>query len=674
VKGVNTSLLLILIGLVVGIALGSLYKFSINSILLAQAATFIFFGLIHFRHRQKKSFLSGMAALLLFASTGFLIYTISNPLLVKQHYLNVNHANNKNNFVFELEEQLPPGNAQARFTAQMLRVNDKIATGKVLLSIPKDSSINSNDFSIGTIIYVKTSLQTEFPLQAPYQFDYGKYLRNKGIFGQIRLEHGLFINLPQKEIASKLSTYQIRSYLKSKLNHYDLSPDSRAITYALLLGERQDLSPQLRQNYVDAGVIYILAVSGLHVGILMLLVQFLLKPLGNARKTRLFRLIIVIVAIWLFAILTGLSPSVLRAATMFTFLQIGLVYGQRRSGYNALIASALLLLLINPRLLFEVGFQLSYAAVFFIMWLYPKIEVLWVPKNKILRYYWQLVCVSLAAQLGVLPLSLYYFHQFPGLFLVANLVVLPFLGFILMYGILILSLSALNLLPDFLIKIYDFTLQLLNSFIELISQADPFIFRNIYFPLILIPVLYLLTFCLGRLIQKINYKNLSRFLIVCVLLPLTLLALKLKQNEQFYILNTYRSTSLAQVKGSNNLLLYLNDEKTDISKISNGFMENLQIKEVRTKSLESIYNTPDRPLLVVDSLAIYQLKELQPGYILLTQSPKINLDRLLQLFPNATIIADASNYRSYVKRWEETCKKREIPFHNTYEKGFYKID
>ena len=223
-------------------------------------------------------------------------------------------------------------------------------------------------------------------------------------------------------------------------------------------------------------------------------------------------------------------------------------------------------------------------------------------------------------------------------------------------------------------KIYDFTLQLLNSFIELISQADPFIFRNIYFPLILIPVLYLLTFSLGRLIQKINYKNLSRFLIVCALLPLTLLALKLKQNEQFYILNTYRSTSLAQVKGSNNLLLYLNDEKTDISKISNGFMENLQIKEIRTKSLESIYNTPDRPLLVVDSLAIYQLKELQPGYILLTQSPKINLDRLMQLFPNATIIADASNYRSYVKRWEETCKKREIPFHNTYEKGFYKID
>tara|TARA_B100001146_G_scaffold224158_1_gene241112 strand:+ start:47864 stop:49888 length:2025 start_codon:yes stop_codon:yes gene_type:complete len=674
VKGLNTSLLLILIGLVVGIALGSLYKFSLNSILLAQAATFIFFGLIHFRHRQKKSCLSGMAALLLFASTGFLIYTISNPLLAKQHYLNVNHANSKNNFVFELEEQLPPGNAQARFTAQMLRVNDKIATGKVLLSIPKDSSINSNDFSIGTIIYVKTSLQTEFPLQAPYQFDYGKYLRNKGIFGQIRLEPGLFINLPQKEIASKLSTYQIRSYLKSKLNHYDLSPDSRAITYALLLGERQDLSPQLRQNYVDAGVIHILAVSGLHVGILMLLVQFLLKPLGNARKTRLLRLIIVIVAIWLFAILTGLSPSVLRAATMFTFLQIGLVYGQRRSGYNALIASALILLLINPRLLFEVGFQLSYAAVSFIMWLYPKIEVLWVPKNKILRYYWQLVCVSLAAQLGVLPLSLYYFHQFPGLFLVANLVVLPFLGFILMYGILILSLSALNLLPDFLMKIYDFTLQLLNSFIELISQADPFIFRNIYFPLILIPVLYLLTFSLGRLIQKINYKNLSRFLIVCALLPLTLLALKLKQNEQFYILNTYRSTSLAQVKGSNNLLLYLNDEKTDISKISNGFMENLQIKEIRTKSLESIYNTPDRPLLVVDSLAIYQLKELQPGYILLTQSPKINLDRLMQLFPNATIIADASNYRSYVKRWEETCKKREIPFHNTYEKGFYKID
>ncbi|PHQ28173.1 ComEC/Rec2 family competence protein [Leeuwenhoekiella nanhaiensis] len=673
-KGLNTSLLLILAGLIVGIVSGKLHSFSLSSILLAQATAFIFFLLIHLIFLRKKSVLTGIAAFLLFGSIGLSVYTLSSPLLSEQHYLNQPKITPRANLVIVLDEQLAPGNSQARFIGKMLELNGKTTTGKVLLSIPRDTSANTTNLETGNVLYVNASLQTEFPMQAPYQFDYGSYLRNKGIFGQIRLERDSFIKFTEKENSSEYSAHGFRSYLKSKLNRYQLSPDTKAITYALLLGERQDLSPQLRQSYVDAGVIHILAVSGLHVGILMLLVQFLLKPLGNSKKTRLVRLLIVLTTIWLFAILTGLSPSVLRAATMFSFLQIGLVYSQRRSGYNALIASALILLLISPRLLFEVGFQLSYAAVFFIMWLYPKIENLWLPKPKILRYYWQLICVSLAAQVGVLPLSLYYFHQFPGLFLLANMVVLPILGFILIYGIGILILAVLNLLPDFLIRVYDFILQLLNSFIELIAQADPFILKSIYFPLILIPVCYMLIFCLGRLIQKRNYTRLSGLLIAGAILPLTLLVLKLKQKEEFYILNSYRTTSLANVGSSNHLVFHLNDEKMDLSRITKGFTENLQLQNITTERLKPIYNTPEGPLLLVDSLGIYELNELKPQYILLIQSPKINLDRLITYFPQAILIADASNYKSYVKRWEATCEKRKIPFHSTYEKGFYSLE
>ena len=675
-KGLNTTLLLLLTGLLAGIVYASTFQPSLKSALVLLPVSLLIFGLLHVfhLHKQSTSVFTGAAAVLVFFSLGLLAQTLSNPLRLPNHYINQTDLNADSNFVIELEERLAPGNSQARFTAQVLQHNTAAATGKILVTIPKDSINRALDLDVGNLLYVDALLQTRFPVNAPYQFDYGAYLKSKGIFGQIRLTKDSFIKISSDANSSKFSAHRFRSYLKSKLNHYELSPDSKAITYALLLGERQDLSPQLRQSYVDAGVIHILAVSGLHVGILMLIVQFLLKPLGNQKKTRLLRMLIVLAVIWLFAILTGLSPSVLRAATMFSFLQIGLVYGQRRAGYNALIASALILLLINPNLLLDVGFQLSYTAVFFIMWLYPKLETVWKPKNKILGYYWQLICVSLAAQVGVLPLSLYYFHQFPGLFLIANLVVLPVLGFILIYGILILILALPEWLPKLMVDAYDFILRLLNNSIGLISQADYFIFKSIYFPLALIPSTYLLVFGLGKITEKFNFKNVSRFLIAGAIFPLVLLALKLKQQNEFYILNSYRSTSLANVDEANNLSLYLNSKTIDTSRIIKGFKENLQIKKISIQPLKSIYNTPEGPLLIIDSLAIYQLKELQPKYILLTQSPKVNLDRLIAYFPQAILIADASNYRSYVKRWKATCEKRKIPFHSTYEKGFYSLD
>ncbi|MCC4213520.1 ComEC/Rec2 family competence protein [Leeuwenhoekiella parthenopeia] len=675
-KGLNTTLLLLLTGLLAGIVYASTFQPSLKSALVLLPVSLFIFGLLHVfhLHKQSTSVFTGAAAVLVFFSLGLLAQTLSNPLRLPNHYINQTDLNADSNFVIELEERLAPGNSQARFTAQVLQHNTAAATGKILVTIPKDSINRALDLDVDNLLYVDALLQTRFPVNAPYQFDYGAYLKSKGIFGQIRLTKDSFIKISSDANSSKFSAHRFRSYLKFKLNRYELSPDSKAITYALLLGERQDLSTQLRQSYVDAGVIHILAVSGLHVGILMLIVQFLLKPLGNQKKTRLLRMLIVLAVIWLFAILTGLSPSVLRAATMFSFLQIGLVYGQRRAGYNALIASALILLLINPNLLLDVGFQLSYTAVFFIMWLYPKLEMLWKPKNKILGYYWQLICVSLAAQVGVLPLSLYYFHQFPGLFLIANLVVLPVLGFILIYGILILILALPEWLPKLMVDAYDFILRLLNNSIGLISQADYFIFKSIYFPLALIPTTYLLVFGLGKLTEKFNFKNVSRFLIAGAIFPLVLLALKLKQQNEFHVLNSYRSTSLANVDEANNLSLYLNSKTIDTSRIIKGFKENLQIKKISIQPLKSIYNTPEGPLLIIDSLAIYQLKELQPKYILLTQSPKVNLDRLIAYFPKAILIADASNYRSYVKRWEATCEKRKIPFHSTYEKGFYSLD
>ena len=674
-RGLNTVLLQLLIGLILGILCGFYLECSLSVILFCLITGFIFFyGLDRFAKQQRKRFvLSGVLAIFLFFTIGILLARLSYPTIRNDHFLNQPRPEAESSFVLELQERLNPGTSAARFVAEVLEINNRQSSGKVLVTFSKDSVATSMKLRTGTILLGKTTLQTEFPLNYPYQFDYGMYLKIKGIEGQLRLNRDNFFIISEQRSGLTYWAAGIRNFLTEKMNRYSLTPDSRAILLALILGERQDLSPQLRQNYADAGVIHILAVSGLHVGILMLLLQFLLKPLGNYRKSRKIKLIIILGIIWAFATITGFSPSVLRAATMFSFLQIGLVYGQRQAGFNALIASALILLLINVRLLFEVGFQLSYAAVFFILWLYPKIEVLWKPKNRILNYYWKLTGMSLAAQLGVLPLSLYYFHQFPGLFLVANLIILPVLGFILIFGLFILILAGLDLLPQLLVQLFDQILIIMNSFIEFIAEAESLIFKHIYFPAILLITSYLLIFSLGYVLKKRSIVTLRWFLISLSALPISLLTLKLTQTESLYVLNGYRSSHLAEVDRHRNLILHKNNPSPTDLRIEQAFNENLQLKSIYHDSLKHVYDFSKNRLLVIDSLGIYELADLDPTHILLTNSPRINLERLLEYFPQVTIIADSRNYRSYVTRWEATCRKRKIPFHNTYEKGFYKL-
>jgi len=266
----------------------------------------------------------------------------------------------------------------------------------------------------------------------PFQFDYKLFLSRKGI------HHRQFIGENFQLIDSTASTgleyaiaglrQEIAQMLKSKIPN----EQSQQIALALLLGQKKQMDPIIRESYTRAGVMHILAVSGLHVGIIYLLLIYMLKPLKlGKRKTRIY-MIAVIGIIWLYAFLTGLAPSVVRAATMFSLLTFGLMRERKPSIYNILAFSAILMISLNPDVIYEVGFQLSYLAVLGIVLVQPFLERIWLPSNKILYYLWELTTVSIAAQLVTFPLSVYYFHVFPTYFLLGNLVILP-LAVIIMY-------------------------------------------------------------------------------------------------------------------------------------------------------------------------------------------------------------------------------------------------
>src|SRR5690606_24095560 len=250
------------------------------------------------------------------------------------------------------------------------------------------------------------------------------------------------------------------------------------IINALLLGQRQDIPEEVYNNYTSAGAIHILAVSGLHVGIILLLINFILNPLENLKNGQFIKLILILLLLWSFAIIAGLSASVVRAVTMFSFVAYAMHIKRATNIYNILAISMFFLLLFKPSFLFDVGFQLSYIAVFAIVWIQPVLYKWWTPKLRPVNNLWQLFTVTIAAQIGVIPLSLYYFHQFPGLFFVSNLVIIPFLGIILGLGLLVIILALLNILPDLIADFYGSMISTMNNFIGWIARQEDFLFRD----------------------------------------------------------------------------------------------------------------------------------------------------------------------------------------------------
>ena len=671
-KGFNQPLFNLLLCLILGIILQQGFEIPLSENALIAIILALLALILHFLFHKRKNFWLSIPFYLAFISLGMIITTISNPSNDAHHFKNYDTTDAA--LFINITEVLKPNPYATRYIGEVIKLNDQKASGCILINIPRDSAniTNTNALRVDDLYAVRTTIGKVRSPRNPYQFDYAKYLANQGIHGQIYAQIDELMLIDRDIKSAQGIAARIRLFLQTRLSKHDFAPREWGVINALLLGQRQQLTSQTRQNYIDAGVIHILAISGLHVGIVLLLMQVLFKPLGNSRNMRVLRSILVILGIWGFALIAGLSPSVLRAATMFSFLQIGLSTNRKSGGMNGLVISALVLLVIDPSLLQQVGFQLSYAAVFFIVWLQPVLFAIWEPKYRILRYFWGIFTVTLTAQLGVLPLSLFYFHQFSSLFFVANMVVIPVLGIVLGAGILILLLSGCGILPEFLAKIYGFLISLLNNFIFWIAGFDSLVIKHIYFSLALLLISYALIASSGMLLKKFSYKRIIILLsAILLLLSFNVFSRKFSDKQKFYIAHKNRSSLLIQQYDAQ---LRLYSDQQNAMNTANLFRENVSLKTVKQQMLQNYFIVNKKELLVVDSLGIYKVENADPDYILLRQSPKINLDRLLRRFPQAQIIADGSNYKSYANRWKNTCSKLKIPFHSTYEKGAFMIE
>lgn len=606
---------------------------------------------------------------------GLTTFVVHNDFTDKGNYIHLVTNSDKEYIIsVTLREKLRSTLSNERYVATVNSIDGVTSHGKVLLNIRKDSL--KHNFDIGSNLFLKENI---FKHKAPYnpdQFDYGKYLENKSILSQVYAdaEHIKVSDEITKNIwyySAKFRNTIIENLKKSNFNEKELN-----VVNALILGQQQDISPEIILDYQYAGAIHILSVSGLHVGYILLFLNFLLGRVPKTRTGNLIKLSIIIICLWLFAVVAGLSPSIVRAVTMFSFVAIGMHLKRKTNTFHTLIVSMLVILVFQPSFLFDVGFQLSYLALFFILWLQPLFSKPWTPNNKIYNYLWDIITVSFAAQVGTLPLSIYYFHQFPGLFFITNLIILPALGLVMALGVFVMIWALFGIVPSLFIKALEYSVFGINYIIGKIASFESFILKDIPFNIYMEISLYLLIVMTILWFEKKTFKRLTLSLLALIAFQISYVITKYhhQTESEFLVFHSKKNSMLVerlgeQVKviGNDSVLNNIEENKSLQSYRVANFSTRLEKERI-----QNMLYFKNKKIMILDSSSVYP-KNSKPDVLILTQSPKINLDRLLMDYKPEIIVADGSNYKTYVERWKATCGKQKIPFHATGEKGFYRI-
>lgn len=385
--------------------------------------------------------------------------------------------------------------------------NWKPATGLVNAYV---DTVKGSGLRYGDLLYVVGNPEVTSPPGNPGEFDYKGYLVYNRIHHQQYLGENFDVIGHQAPSWLLEQANILRAFCMDQISGLVTDKYARGVTLALVLGVKDGLDDELIQAFSATGAMHVLAVSGLHVGIVYAIVFFLLKRLGlSKRKYRWVLAVMSVLILWGYAFLTGLSPSVLRAVTMFTFVAFGRALSRHSNIYNTLAASAMALLCYNPYLIMSVGFQLSYLAVFGIVFLQPKLYELIKVNNIILDKLWAITCVSIAAQLATAPLSILYFHQFPTYFLLSNLFIIPAAFVILINGLFLLVTSAISFLAVPLAWLLTKVIAFVNGLVIWISSWPGSTLDGIYLSILDTWIIYALLIFLILMLTKRRFHYLK---------------------------------------------------------------------------------------------------------------------------------------------------------------------
>lgn len=553
--------------------------------------------------------------------------------------------------------------------------------GRVLAYIAKDSATAYARY--GDRLLLNAALQPIKNSGNPGAFDYKQYSAFHGLHHTVFLRQGNYILLDSLHGSNfRGSIYKARDGVLNILRRYmTSSKDELGIAEALLIGYTQDLDKDLVQAYSNTGVVHVIAVSGMHLGLIYILLLAVFKKLPYIKRTKWLQLLLALVVLWLFALLTGASASVLRAAVMFTCIGTGKLLMKHTPVYNALAASAFILLCYDPFYLWDVGFRLSYLAVLgILLFQQPVLHLLYIP-NKWLRKIWELTAVSLSAQIFTFPVCIWYFHQFPNLFLFSNLLVVPLSGFILYAEILLLLLAWAPALAGPVGWFCSLLTQAMNRFVQWLNQLSFSVWDNIPATPVSTLLLYASVISLSAAVlqKKKKWITITLLFFAGFCAVHTVYQWQTARQRKLIVYQVPRYRAVDFVEGNRYYF------RGDTLLQQEGLLQQFHLRpariELQTKAsgegLPSLYrygrfySFEGKRILLLDTLLPWRPppERIALDVVIISGNPRLRLDQLTAVFDCGLIVADASNSKRSIDKWRQQAKSLQLSFYDVYEQG-----
>ena len=554
-------------------------------------------------------------------------------------------------------------------------------TGKVVAYFQKTDSAFALRY--GDLIAIDAPIGEVAPPKNPGEFDYRGHLLRKGITGQCWLKDADWLDLQINRANPFFAfSYRFRDHLLLSLQRCGMKDKEFGVAAAILLGYDDSLADEVRKNYVAAGSMHILCVSGMHVGIIYLLTSFLLGFLKRKKWQKVLKNSLLLLLIWLYAFIAGLSPSILRATLMISIVIIGEIIHRKGFAINSIAASAFILLCVNPNNLFEIGFQLSYVAVIGIVVLQKPIYHLFYLKNKLLDKAWEITAVALAAQAATMPFTLFYYHQFTTYFWLSNLFMTPISFFVVMGGMVLLLVSWIPYINIGLGYLVWGVLYLMNQLVSWIESLPFSIVKGLYvsqleFILLLLALLFLLL-CFAWHRKRMLIAMLSSLLLFMVSVTLRQYVSDTYNGMTFFSLR--RHTAVDFIKDGHHVLLAdstLMADKSTVDYSMTGFwtLKNLThspevigfeddyegmfvCKRANLVSFEGkLLALWDDAFAVEDSLSY----RLPVDYLLVRGKQKPDIQSIVNGFDAQLLLIDGSVPYYLAEKWMAQAEKQGVP-------------
>ncbi|MEG2597886.1 MAG: ComEC/Rec2 family competence protein [Muribaculaceae bacterium] len=602
-----------------------------------------------------------------------------NAKMLMPRYISTNET--KYTTVIACVENIKDNENSMSLTVSIKSYIDSI--GRVIEPKPLKALVNidGNNYclKVGNIISFTPHFERIRNMGNPDEFDYVSYMKHEGILYTQHIKRSDYSIVGNSHSINAISK-RCQRLLINRILVSDISIPAQQFIITALLGDRYILDDDVRSSFSDAGIAHILAVSGLHVGIITIIITFLLYPLSRLNMQR-FRLMLTLIILIAYAFITGLSPSVLRATIMAAFFITSYMLYRGNTGLNALCGAALFILIFSPMAIFSVGFQLSFLSVLSILTLSKKLNP-FSPKNKIKYYICGLFAVSISAMLGTGIVSAYYFHSFPVLFLLGNVFLIPLLPFVLGVAILyiIFPFQILGSIIDFLYGILIYTVNIIKNipYSNITNINITTVDIVAYF---LIVTLLLSWFKFRKVLWLII--SLSTCLIYTIF---NILIYNNNEKVEVVIMNNYNETPIIYHEGHAGFIIFPdNNESLDnVKKYNSAFLIKNSIKtlDIVNDSITTKCGFVAKPFMYLCKKRISVINGSDWKVALNGISDKIDVDylviskgyygkivKLLQCYNPAVIVLSGNIYKDRVYDLQKECKELNIPFHTISKEG-----